>query len=206
MCGKYGGPPELEVFAGYLDNPPPFAPRDDEDLWPLKTVPVLARNGRGQTVVKDMRWGLIPAAHTGPLAAWRATTFHARLETVATTPSFANAWRRKRRVLFPMQHFYEKARPQARPGAQPGPGVVAITRADDRPLAVAGLYDHAETVDGPVLSAAMLTRAPGPRMALVHNREPVVLEPDTWKAWLGGSDDIDLAAPWADNSFNIWSG
>ncbi|HTM82254.1 SOS response-associated peptidase family protein [Asticcacaulis sp.] len=34
-----------------------------------------------------------------------------------------------------------------------------------------------------------------------HDREPVVLNPEDWQAWLDGSDAIDLVTPWADDAF-----
>jgi putative SOS response-associated peptidase YedK len=36
---------------------------------------------------------------------------------------------------------------------------------------------------------AMLTTAPGPDVVLIHNRQVVVLRPETWRAWL------DLSVP-----------
>ncbi len=171
-------------------------------MRPMKTVSVFARNAQGLIVLKDMQWGLIPAGFTGRKADWSATTFHARLETVATTPSFRNAWAKKRRVIFPMERYFEKKK--AAPdllGRRQGDARVAIVRTDDKPMGVAGIYDHANTLDGPVLSVAMLTRAPGQRMLEIHDREPVIIEPEDWQAWLDGSDEIDLAAPWADDAF-----
>ena len=197
MCGKYGGPAELAVFAGYLNVPPPFKnlPKGETYL-PLQTVPVFARNSQGETVLKEMRWGLVPGYFTGHTNDWRAATVHARLETVTSTSSYESAWAKKRRVIFPMSRFYEKADGLAkRIGMKPGNIRIAVTRTDDLPLAVAGIYDFARTIDGPCLSAAMLTRAPGEHMGQYHEREPVVLAPEDWAAWLAGSDDIDLARP-----------
>lgn len=66
-------------------------------------------------------------------------------------------------------------------------------------MGVAGIYDHAKTMDGPILSVASLTREPCHHMAKVHDREPVVIDLENWRAWLDGSDDLDLATPWADD-------
>lgn len=204
MCGKYGGPAELEGFAGYFPVPPPFkATNAREDLHPMKTVSVLAKNSTGEVVIKEMRWGLIPANFKGHLADWRASTFHACLETVAEKSSFEQAWAKKRRVIFPMNHYTEKLKSGSDLlDKTRGTVRVVITRADDKPLGVAGIYDYAQTADGPVLSVAMLTRAPGPRMFGYHDREPVVIEPETFEAWLNGAD-LELARPWADNAFDI---
>lgn len=204
MCGKYGGPAELEVFAGYLPIPAPLKTvTAREDLSPMKAVSVLAKNARGEVVIKEMRWGLIPANFTGHLADWRASTFHACLETVGEKASFQNAWAKKRRVIFPMNHYSEKLRSGGDLlGRSRAMARVAITRADSKPLGVAGLYDYAQTADGPVLSVAMLTRAPGPRMLRIHDREPVVIEPEDFQPWLDGAD-LELGKPWDDDAFDI---
>lgn len=205
MCGKYGGPAEMEVFAGYFEVPTPFKNVvETEEFRPMKMVRVLAKNAAGGVVLKDMQWGLIPAHYTGSVKEWIAQfhTFHARLEKIDTTPSFRNAWVKKKRVIFPMERYYEKTTaPADLLGDQRKQHRVAIARTDDKPLGVAGLYDYAHTADGPILSVAMLTREPGPRMKAIHDREPVVLEPETWQAWLDGSDTIDLRSPWSDNAF-----
>lgn len=171
-------------------------------MEPVKTVTVLAKNAQGDNVLKEMRWGLIPAHYTGFVSAWTASTSHARLETVSELESFKSAWTKKRRVIFPLSHYVEKTKARRDLfGTSRGKVKVAISRADDKPFGVAGLYDYARHMaDGPILSAAMLTREPGPRMMEIHDREPVVLEPEQFEAWLSGAD-LDLETPWADDAF-----
>ncbi|MCR6659723.1 MAG: SOS response-associated peptidase [Asticcacaulis sp.] len=169
-----------------------------------KRIAVYAKNNEGQVVVKEMHHGLIPAHFTGYLSDWGASTSHVRVETVATTDAFVNAWARKRRVVFPLECYYGKASPGSDLTGRKGKAErVAIKRADDKPLGIAGIYDYAHLADGPLLSAAMLTRAPGKRMFDIHDREPVILEPEDWQAWLDGVDTLDLAKPWADDAFIV---
>lgn len=169
-----------------------------------KMVDVIAKDKHGKIILKPMRWGLIPASFMGSAGDWGASTTHARLETVATTPAFQNAWARKRRVIFPLEHYYEKARlNQDLLGKKAKAERVAIKRVDDKPMASAGIYDFAQLFDGPTLSAAMLTREPGRRMLDIHDREPVILEPEDWQAWLDGSDALNLNAPWPDDAFEV---
>lgn len=173
-------------------------------MWDAKTITVLAKNREGKIADVDMRWGLIPASYAGFVDAWTASTMNARLETVAELPSFEHAWNKKRRVIIPMEKYVQKITTGANIfGGKPVAKKVAITRADGKPLGVAGIYDHARTMDGPVLSVASLTREPGPRMAKVHDREPVVIDFEDWRVWLDGSDDLDLATPWADDAFDL---
>jgi putative SOS response-associated peptidase YedK len=169
-----------------------------------KKVTVFAKNKAGVAVMKEMHHGLIPAHFTGYLSDWGASTTHARLETVATTDAFSNAWTLKRRVIFPLECYYGKARLGSDLLGSKGKAErVAIKRADEFPLGVAGIYDYAQLADGALLSAAMLTREPGKRMYAIHDREPVVLEPQDWQAWLDGSETLDLATPWSDDAFMV---
>lgn len=171
-------------------------------MWNTKTITVLAKNREGKIADVDMRWGLIPASYTGFVEAWTASTINARLETVAELPSFEHAWRTKRRVIIQVESYVQKVTTGVNVfGRKPAAKKVAITRADGRPFGVAGIYDYAKTMDGPILSVASLTREPGPQMAKVHDREPVVVDFENWKAWLDGADDLDLATPWADDAF-----
>lgn len=40
-------------------------------------------------------------------------------------------------------------------------------------------------------------------MFAIHDREPVILEPEDWQAWLDGSDEIDLMTAWGDDAFEV---
>jgi putative SOS response-associated peptidase YedK len=172
--------------------------------WMLKTkeVEVFVRNRDGFHVQKEMRWGLIPTACAVAPELFDGSTTHARLETVHEKPAFADCWRKKWRCLFPVQNFHQKVT-----GASDlfttgkGKGEVIITRADRQPMGIAGIYNAIKTDDGLLLSAAMLTREPGPEMEKFHDREPVIIEPGDFAAWLDGSDGLDLTTPWADEAF-----
>ncbi len=169
-----------------------------------ETIGVFAKNSKGLTVLQNMRWGLLPASFTGFPESWEASTSHGKIETVAELPTFASAWAKKRRVIVPLDHITQKAVGSLVQGGRSKKKVrVVVRRADQRPLGVAGIYDYAHTASGPILSFAVLTRAPGPRMAELHDREPVVIEPELFQAWLDGVDDLNLEKPWADDAFVI---
>jgi len=54
----------------------------------------------------------------------------------------------------------------------------------------AGLWDRADTADGPIESFTMVTQAPGTAMRAWHHRAPVVLQPAEWKTWLDLGADV----------------
>lgn len=167
-----------------------------------KTVEVYARNSEGLHVQKTVRWGLIPTLYAAAPELFDGATTHARLETVHEKPYFAECWRKKWRCLFPVNSFQQKvAAGNDLFGDGKRASKVVITRADGRPLGIAGIYNAIQTPDGLLISAAMLTREPGLLMSKIHDREPVVIEPEAFAAWLDGADDLDLQAPWPDNAF-----
>lgn len=174
MCGRYAvtlPPDAMAQLFGSLDLPN-LAPR--WNVAPTQTVPAIAIGRDGSRKIIQPRWGLRPAwivadPKTGPL-------FNARSETAADKPTFRAAFA-TRRCLMPADGFYEW---------QKADGVRLphfIARADRGPVAFAGLWEHAPTLD-PALSCTILTKAATPKFEALHARFPVILGPDAWQAWL----------------------
>jgi putative SOS response-associated peptidase YedK len=126
-----------------------------------------------------LRWGLIPSWAKDTAAGNRL--FNARGETVATKPSFRNAFK-ARRVIIPADGFYEWQ--ATTDGKQPH----FFTRTDGAPLALAGIAewwrDKSDPEAPPIRSCSIITTAAGADMDGVHDRMPVILEPDTFDLWL----------------------
>ncbi|HKJ25003.1 MAG TPA: SOS response-associated peptidase, partial [Myxococcota bacterium] len=58
-------------------------------------------------------------------------------------------------------------------------------RADRAPFAMAGLYDCWRPAEGePVASCTIVTTEANALLAPLHDRMPVILEPEAWDAWL----------------------
>lgn len=193
----------MAVYAGYLAVDPPFRNLKNEDtMLAGKKVDLLARNSQGLHVPKEMEWGLIPPRYNAAPELCDKRLFHARIETAHQLESFRELWRRKWRCLFPMDAFHQKVKAGSDLFGKGAKGAkLAISRTDGLPLGVAGIYNAIKTDKGLLLTAAMLTRDPGPRMAQIHDREPVVVEPKDFAAWLDGADTLDLRSPWADDGF-----
>jgi len=139
-----------------------------------------------------MRWGFIPrwykTPQDGPLL------FNARSETLADKPAFRDA-ARQRRCLIPAAGFYEWT-----PGVTPKQPWF-ITRADGAPMAFAGVWQMwPEAGAGRAATCAIVTAQAAGRMAELHDRVPVVLEPFDWPLWLveAGPGAARLMRPPAD--------
>ena len=107
----------------------------------------------------------------------------------------------KRRAIVPADAYYEWQATLA--GKQP----YAIARADEAPVAFAGLWETWRAPDGEaVRTFAILTASTNRPMSALHERMPVVLEEATWPLWLGevDGDAVGLLQPAADDVLRLW--
>ena len=84
-----------------------------------------------------------------------------------------------------------------------------IHRIDGTPMAFAGLWDTWQPSDkeaSPVVSCTIITTAANLTMKPVHDRMPVILEPEHWKQWLeaGTPDAVKLLVPLGDDKLDIY--
>jgi putative SOS response-associated peptidase YedK len=173
MCGRTAltaSPEDLrEVFG--LDETPDLVPH--YNVPPSQPVAVIRE---GMRRIELLRWGLIPRWADDPKVGHRLSL--ARIESVATTPAFRDALR-KRRCLVVVDGFFE----WDAGGAPRQP--YFIRRPDRAPFALAGLWDRWSSKDGEVIeSCAILTQPARPPVDAVHGRMPLVLEKEAWDPWL----------------------
>lgn len=177
MCGRFAQQrpsSELaEIFDAedLADDPGErfnVAPTDD-------ALVVVQRDDR--RAVTRYRWGLIP--HWAEDRKVGSRQFNARDDRLASSPTFREAFR-KRRCVVPVDAFYE----WRRMGGVRQP--YRISRADGRPLALAGLWAgwHDPDIDEVVRSFSIVTTTPNDLVAEIHDRMPVVLDDGAWERWI----------------------
>ena len=165
-------------------------------MEPGQIVSVFARDRAGQHVLKEMKWGLVPTSYAAFPEDWSGHTSHARIETVHELAAFRDSWRLKRRVIFPMDHFRQRAHDASKLlNSRRKQVPVDITRADGQPMGIAGIYNAFQTAEGLYLSCAMLTRPASPGLESINDRFPAMIEPQNFSAWLDGADNLDLETP-----------
>ena len=155
---------------------------------------------RGERTLVPMRWGLVPAWWKKPLNALKAATFNARAETVAEKPFFREAFRRGR-CLIPVSGYYEWQ--DTAGGKQPH----YFTARDRSPvLTIAGLWDEWIDVETrkPLQSSCMIITDANDFVAQVHDRMPVLLQPEHFDAWLSGKATRELLKPPANDLLQRW--
>jgi putative SOS response-associated peptidase YedK len=180
MCGRFSLiATSAELAAHYqLDNLPYIQPR--YNIAP--TQPVAAVRLAPDSGVREwthLQWGLVPSWSKDPTVGSRM--INARAETAPEKPSFRSAFKR-RRCLIPASGFYEWMALDG--GKQP----MYIHRAEGDLMSLAGLWEYWQSPDGSELeTCTILTTGPNALMEPIHNRMPVVLEPDDYTTWL----DVD---------------
>lgn len=176
MCTRYSltSPPDAvrELFR-YVETPN-FPPR--YNIAPTQPTAIVRHGHNGARSFALVRWGLVPSWAKDPTAF--STLVNARSETVSEKPSF-RASMRHRRCLVPADAFYEWT---GKTGAkQPH----LIRRRDGKSLAFAGIWDSWLGADGSEFdSMAILTVAANAEMGTLHDRMPLILEPEHFETWL----------------------
>jgi putative SOS response-associated peptidase YedK len=200
MCGRFAAqlPAELVARLFRTVNPlPNLAP--NWNLAPTQPAMVVRRHPQsGERHLDVLRWGLVPSFTRDLKGARRP--FNARSETIAAAPVFRGAVA-SRRCLIPADAFYEWQKTPA--GKQP----FAIARADSSPLAFAGLWEAWRDPDGEILRTFVIaTTSANADLAWLHDRMPVILEPDAWAAWLGeaAGDPLERLQPSAQGVLRWW--
>jgi putative SOS response-associated peptidase YedK len=191
MCGRVALYDEPGHLARMLDaGVSPDLLKAFQPSWNIApTDPLLGVYERhGQRQLAAFTWGLVPRWAKNP--ADIRSTFNARAETVADKPMFRSAFMSSR-ILIPVDAFYEwqTLAPKVK---QP----YAFRRADGAPTVLAGLREWWRASDGSELNTAtIITTVAGPDMP-IHNRQTVVLEPESWAFWLdpGMADVKELQA------------
>jgi putative SOS response-associated peptidase YedK len=146
--------------------------------------------GRGQVVRRNpntgkrhmdlLDWGLRREMFDGqPEAPW---PIHARAETVQTLRVFREVFAHKRGIA-PATEIYLK---QSVGGTDKR---FAISRADGQPMAQAALWEAFTRPDGGIVRTyCIVTVEATGDVAAIHDRMPLVLEPEDWALWLGETE------------------
>jgi putative SOS response-associated peptidase YedK len=197
-------------------TPPPGTP--DYNMAPTKQAPVVLsrvpsssegakqdnkeRYAEGAPPVRQLRlltWGLVPSWAKDTKVGMRM--INARAESVLEKASFAKA-AATRRCLVPAAGWYEWQKSptvkdaKGKPRKQP----FFTHRADGHPIAMAGLYEfwrdksvkNNDDPDAWLTTFTIITTEAEPGLDRIHDRQPLILEPEDWATWLDPTmQDLD---------------
>ncbi|MES2033233.1 MAG: SOS response-associated peptidase [Pseudomonadota bacterium] len=177
MCNNYALHVPLfglrDAFEASIDHwiadlsAPNLAPSDD--IRPTDLAPVVLQRPDGVALTR-LKWGLVPQQPKRP--------------PVINFRSEGRAFERGR-CLIPASSFFEFT------GTKTPMTRWRFTRTDGDWFCIAGL----ESGGGDDQRFTMLTCAPGPDIAPIHDRQIVVLDRDGWAKWMGGAPAAELLLP-----------
>jgi len=177
MCGRFTRKENFQQLAAQLGLKvlPPVAPR--YNIAPSQPVACVRTNPDTQhRECLDLKWGLVPSWAKDPSIGHKM--INARAETVAEKPSFRKAFKRQRCMVL-ADGFYE----WKREGQVKQPYYIRFK--DQRPFVFAGLWEHWEKEAAPSLeSCTILTTNANAITASIHDRMPVILQPNDYDLWL----------------------
>lgn len=178
MCGRYRLSRRKQIIAEHFDA----TPFDDDwgpryNIAPTQPVPVIRQHPKEpERVMSLMKWGLIPSWAKDASVA--ARMINARSETAHTLPAFRDPMK-SRRCLVPADGFYE----WRRTGKAKQPFCFEVNVCEL--FAFAGLWDRWKDPNGQwIKSCSILTTTPNAVTSTIHDRMPVILNPDDYELWL----------------------
>lgn len=187
MCGRYTLRAKLNLlldqFAAEMAEPIDYRPR--YNIPPTTNVLAVRQPEQGaKRELVELRWGLIPIWAKDTKIAY--STINARGDTVAEKPAFRSAFK-KRRCLILADGYYE----WLREGKEKLPYLYEID--GGKPFAIAGLWEYwPGPKDGkpePIESCTIITTEANKLASKIHDRMPVILDPDDYDTWLDPAND-----------------
>lgn len=154
------------------------------EIRPTNVVPVIAPGKSGRQAAFPMKWGFqIPG---------RSLVVNTRTETASQKPTFKEAWE-KHRCIIPASWYYEWEHLTGNSGQKKTGSKYMFQPKGDSVTYLAGLYRIEEGL--PVFT--VLTRAPTPELARIHDRMPLIFPKDLIGKWIRPDTKPEEILPYA---------
>lgn len=178
MCGRYSlATPNPDQLRARFPLGEAIEIRRRYNVAPGDEIVAVTTDRDGAPRGELLRWGFLPAWAKTPAEGFKM--INARAETLSERPAYRSAFAHFR-CLIVADGFYEWQRREHAP-KQP----FHITRADHQPFAFAGLWSvwHRGEPDEH-RTCTIITTAATSAIASIHDRMPVILEPELESIWL----------------------
>ena len=191
MCGRFSSTSQLQFLLEQF-RAEPHGVEGHQPSWnvaPATDILVVVAGPDGARQLRELRWGLVPRWAKDRSGANRMINL--RAETVREKKGWKSTLARKRCII-PIDGFYEWQDQGKGKRKQP----FYITSRDFSPIALAGLWatwrDPADKDKGDgdgggddeLWTCTILTTSANKLMGSVHERMPVILQPEDWDRWL----------------------
>jgi putative SOS response-associated peptidase YedK len=205
MCGRIiqaSGPLRFAIVDGlnvvdsrYANMPPRYNGAPSQDMLVIRQ-----NHQTGERSLDPLKCGLIPYWCKDPVGGRKP--INAKCETVATLPTFRDAYR-NRRCIVPVDGFFEWKAIKGQKAKQP----YAIAMKDGSPFGIAGLWENwKDPASGEwIRTFAVVTTDPNEMVADIHDRMPAILASADYARWLSEeSDPRDLLRPFPADLMRMW--
>jgi putative SOS response-associated peptidase YedK len=180
MCGRYTLSNPHELPKRYRVKAPKEL-KPNYNVAPTQTMPVITQGADGRQL-ELMRWGIPRFIGPGKVK----DVFNTRADKAF------GSWKKlvsTQRVLVPATGFYE----WKKLGDVKQP--YFIHPKDEELFSFAGIWANWKDDDGrEIKTYSIMTTEPNHEMAAIHNRMPVILQPEEEDSWLAASSDNDRGA------------
>jgi len=152
----------------------------------------------GRRSIDVLRWGLIPHRCKDPTGGRKP--INAKAETVATLPTFREAYAR-RRCIVPVNGFYEWQATKV--GKQPH----AVAMANGEPFGLGGIWENwwSQRTGQWIRTFCILTTPANALVSRIHDRMPLILSAADYGRWIGKDPDpADLLGVHRTANMAIW--
>ena len=176
--------------------PPKYNGAPGQEHWVIRQQPKT-----GERTLDRLWWGLIP--YWSKDASGGRKPINAKAETVASLPSFRDAYRR-RRCLLPVDSFFEWKAIKGARAKQP----YAIALKSGEPFGLAGIWENWQKPGSGewVRTFAIITTTANELVREIHDRMPVIIPPSAYERWLSSiePDPRDLLVPFPAELMRMW--
>jgi putative SOS response-associated peptidase YedK len=178
MCGRFVGYRSFhELKKAFPIDKAACEVTENSNVAPSQEVLAIIKRDKENRLEK-LHWGLVPFWAKDISIGNRM--INARAETVASKPSFRNAFR-KRRCLILADGFYEWK------GSKGQKQPMFITLPEGDPFAFAGIWETWNPKDAPdniYKSCTIIITQASDSIREIHHRMPAILKPDNYESWL----------------------
>jgi putative SOS response-associated peptidase YedK len=182
MCGRFVGYRSYhELQKAFPIDKATCEVTENYNVSPTQEVLAIIRHD-DENWLEKLHWGLVP--FWAKDISIGSKMINARVETVASKPSFRNAFK-NRRCLILADGFYEWK------GTKGQKQPMYITLPDRWPFAFAGLWETWSPKDDPdniYKSCAIITTESSDSVRDIHHRMPAILKPENYEIWLDPSN------------------
>lgn len=200
MCGRFAFSIPPAVLTESFGVPVPAALEYRYNIAPTQQVLIIRDSAEGRSL-SSARWGLVP--HWALDISIGSKMINARAETVHEKPAFRAAIK-ARRCIVPASGFFEWA------ATPKGKSPHYITIRNGSPIPFAGIWESWESPDhGVIETCSILTTTANPLIRSIHDRMPVILQPQDFGFWLDRSvkaptELLRLYTPYPEELMTEW--